>query len=415
MVFSTAERLAALDRSAVRLDPERCLHAQDKYASCEACFDFCPVDAIQTEKPPALVDSACERCYACLPICPTGAYTADDAVPALLQAAARAESGHLELLCARHPAPEQGSTDTIGIQVRGCLAGLGASAYLSLAALGKEGLAARTDACADCPWGGLLTEIEGQIETARRLLAAWGSGMMLSASIETNSLADRPCWAADNPPLSRRDLFRLASRQGQVAAARAMTQTEIRTGPRPSRERFRTLQALDHLPGTTQEESISLEGLGFASLTVSEACTACQVCARACPTGALTYASQEDASFVLAFDPRLCIGCEICTHLCAVDAVAMDAAPQSTAVFTDQPPMVLQQGGLTRCSRCLTLMADRPGRTLCPVCTFRRENPFGSAIPPGLLAQRAPFQAEPPAGNRKSSRDPEISQTQDKP
>jgi ferredoxin len=386
-LLSAAEKLAELDRSQVRFDSASCLHALDRFSTCQACLGLCPVDAIQPGKPPTFDEETCQNCLACLPACPTGAFSADAAVGALLQCAARSEGATIEVACLQHHRLDHAPQDsTLAIQVRGCLAGLGTGAYVALAALGLERVYARLDACQDCPWGGLHSHITNQIAAANQWLQAW-SGV---APIETISAAtvqesaSRPAWDAANPPLSRRDLFRLASRQGQVAVARSMEKHPDKPGKRPARARQRLLNALQHLDGPA-DASASLAGLGFASLSVSEACTACQVCARACPTGALTFEQTDSTHYSLAYDPRLCTGCMVCAHVCAPDAIVIDSSPHISSVFGVPPTGVtLSTGELTRCQRCNTPIAARPGVTLCPICEMRRKNPFGSIMPQGL-------------------------------
>jgi ferredoxin len=139
---------------------------------------------------------------------------------------------------------------------------------------------------------------------------------------------------------------------------------------------------MGHLPDFTENTS-SLVGMGFAWLSVTEACTACGVCGHACPTGALRFDKNEAGStYTLAFSPRMCIGCEICACVCAPEALSLNHEPTFAQVFAVET-VTLQAGDLIRCDRCRTPIAARPGVKLCPLCEYRRTHPFGSGLPPG--------------------------------
>ena len=167
-LLDAAERFASLDRSQVLLDTKHCLHSQDQFSDCAACFDVCPVEAITAGKPPSLDTGRCQSCLACLPACPAGAYRADDDVSSLLNCVTHVEDQSVELLCGLHPHPETGADpDGIGIQIHGCLAGLGTGSYVMLSALGLKRLSLRTEACSACKWCSLSPEIHRQAHYRR--------------------------------------------------------------------------------------------------------------------------------------------------------------------------------------------------------------------------------------------------------
>jgi len=384
--LDAAERFASLDRSQVLLDAKHCLHTQDQGSECAACFDICPVEAITAGKPPVLNAELCQSCLACLPTCPVGAYHADDDISSLLNCATHIEGQPVELLCGLHPHRETGAdAESIGICIRGCLAGLGTGAYLALAAMGLTHIITRTDACRECKWGALSPEIHDQAGRANRFLSAWDRGDTVACVDELGSPLQRALWDAKNPPLSRRDMFRMLARQGQVTMARAMERQAAGSKRQPGRDRLRLLSAVSHLPAYSSAPAANFEGLDFAFLTVSESCTACGVCARACPTEALHFEKNEgETTFTLSFLPQNCIGCDLCAHVCAPGAIGLDRDPSFEQVFGTKEALTVQAGELVRCEHCKTLMAARPGVRLCQLCEYRRANPFGSKMPPGF-------------------------------
>jgi ferredoxin len=413
-LISAAERLAAIQSAAQPvLDPARCVRTQwragEPSGACDRCFAACPVGALTlavTEPDgrltgpgaaPLLNADQCTGCLACLPACPVGALGGEDAVPALLECATRTEVSDapvVELLCARHPRPEQGpQSEALGLRLRGCLAGLGAGAYLALVALGARRLLARTDACTECPWAALQPAIEGQLALAQRLLA--GRGLPAeTVSAGGAAAAPRPLWEADNPPMSRRDVFRRLSRQGQVAAARAWAAGESAArGQRgPGRDRRRAIQAIAALPASPAPESgaVSLAGFGFARLEVSDACTACGVCERVCPTAALRFerldAKQPEPRFTLRLAPAECTGCGACQTVCAPGAIHLSPEPTFDQVFGAAELVTLAAGPLARCVRCNALMAAHPGQRVCAVCAGHNNKTITPQIPPAVRA-----------------------------
>lgn len=394
-VLSSAAQLASQFHPEVALDPAHCLHTLNKGSTCEACYAICPVGAIRPGKPPALDAGACQNCLACLPACPVGAFRAEDAVASLLNCAARVEAGPVELVCALHPAPEAGLPEGLGIRVPGCLAGLGTGAYLLLASLGMEKVIARTEACQECAWADLQQHVERQVSRARYFLASRGREGDIVCQPGSGGMVERPLWDAKNPPLSRRDLFRMVAQQGKVAVAHAMEDQNKNGGQKPGRDRLRLIAAEKHLPPATTNRSLPVGLLGFALVSASEACTACGVCARACPTGALLFEKSEDNStYALGFAPQSCIGCEICARVCAPSAIDIDHAPLYSQVFVEET-LVLQEGRLVKCEDCGALTAKREGVKLCALCAYRREHPFGTKLPPGL-AMELPARKEPP-------------------
>jgi ferredoxin len=390
-LLSAAERLAAIDRSAVTYHPERCLHEADRFADCEACVNACPSDAIQIGKPPKMDGEKCEACLVCLVACPSGAFSADDSVSALLNCAARLESKKIEIVCRQVKHPEIGTAEeTNALLVRGCLAGLGTGALLAIAALGFEQVIIHTADCAGCSWGlALQPLIARQVKHAALLLSLLkrDQQILLSEQVEADSQVQRPIWDVHDPPLSRRDLFLMATRQGQVALARAMNPVST-SGRSPGRDRQRVNTALAKMISADVDPAILPQELGFAALQVNDGCTACATCARACPTGALQFENIDNKAYRLLFSPSNCIACQACAHVCAEEALQIDDTPAFDLITLDKP-LVLDEGEFTRCSHCKALIASRLNRSLCPVCAYRAEHPFGSTLPPALLRRMA--------------------------
>jgi len=397
-LFSIAERFTALDHSGLELNTERCLHSQDRFSGCQACFGICPVSAITPGKPPSLDPQKCAKCTACLMVCPVGAYSTDDEVTALLTAAKRLEGGPLELLCERNPRPSLGVPKAgTAIRIKGCLAGLGSGAYLALAVLGQENILVRTDACSTCMWTTLPGQVEAQVTNARQLLEGGGNDSSLECVSGLESPIERPFWEAANPPLSRRDIFQTALHQGRATLARVVD--EWRTTPaerQPGRDRLRMLNALKQLPAPQPASAGSLKGMDFAWVTVSEACTACGICARICPTSALQFGKYAgETAFQLTFQAAKCVGCDMCVHVCGPAAMNFDHNPTFARIFS-QENVIIRAGALIKCKKCGVLTVAQPGVDLCPLCDFRRTHPFGSMLPPGLKKIKPPAAQEKP-------------------
>jgi ferredoxin len=397
-LFSIAEKFTALDHSALALDKERCLLSQDRFSGCQACFEICPVGAITPGSPPSLDPQKCAQCLACLMVCPVGAYTADDSVASLLNAVKNLEGGPLELLCERNPRPALGvSKAGAAIRIKGCLAGLGAGAYLLLAATGQEHVLVRTEACSACEWASLPGQVEAQVSHARQLLEGWGKDSSLACVSTMESPVERPFWEAASPPLSRRDIFQTALRQGRATLARVVDEwATTPAGRQPGRDRLRLQNALKHLPAPQPARPGSLKGMDFAWVSVSEACTACGVCARICPTNALQFGKYAgETAFQLTFQAANCVGCDMCLHVCGPAAMTIDHDPTFARIFS-QENVILRAGALIKCKKCDAPTVALPGVELCPVCEFRRTHPFGSMLPPGLKSIRPPSTQEKP-------------------
>ena len=384
-LFSVAERFTTLDHSALTLNTERCLHSQDRFSSCKACFEICPINAITPGKPPSLNPEKCGKCMACLTVCPVGAFTAEGAVASLLNAVKHLEGSMLELLCERNPRAALGvSKASTGIRIKGCLAGLGSGAYFILAAYGQEHILVRTDACSGCEWATLPGQVEAQVRQAKQFLEVWGRSETLACISELDTPVERPFWEGTNPPLSRRELFWSAVRQGQATLARAVDDFGAVAECLPGRDRLRLLGAVVQMPVPQPGYTGSLKNMDFAWISISETCTACGVCARICPTGALQFGKNTyETAYKLAFVARNCVGCEMCVHVCAPSAMSLDHNPTFEQIFS-QETVVIHEGGLIKCKNCGTLTVAQPGVNLCPLCEFRRAHPFGSMLPAGL-------------------------------
>jgi ferredoxin len=220
------------------------------------------------------------------------------------------------------------------------------------------------------------------------MLRAWGHTEFIAMITEVDELEERPIWSAESPPVSRRELFRMLANQGQTMMARAMDKGESKAGRRPGRDRLRFQAAVAHMPAADSEPDLDIGDLGFAAISVNGDCTACGTCARACPTGALTFErSIAGKQFSLSFSAQDCIDCGACSTVCAVAAIEVNHNPSFSQVF-GQESSLLFEGSLVECEQCGALIAERLGKSLCPVCDYRRNHPFGSMMPPGLRRTR---------------------------
>lgn len=389
MDLLSATRLFSSDKPfTIHLETGDCLHALNRLASCEACYDVCPAGAIQPGKPPSLDNDACVTCGACLPACPAGAFTGEDYGKALLTAALRAVEKHrvrrIDVLCDRRSSPEFGPVNSeLGLRLPGCLAQLGAGIYLGLAVLGVEKVCVRLEQCDGCPRAALKERIAGQAEKASRLLASWGKQAAISCidSADTETLCKRPGWNAVSPPLSRAELLRPAALIPDERFAELISPDPLAVcESHLSLDRYRQMVALERLPAEQQPVCAASKGkVDLAGVTISAACNGCGRCAQACPTRALERTVSKEQELRLIFSPLKCINCGVCAALCPENVLALQTPVEARSLLKHK--MVLHSGRLVKCQRCGAPFLPKAGENLCSLCQFRRENPFGSRAP----------------------------------
>lgn len=383
-LFDSLERFDSRNLPPVTMNAAQCLHSKDRFSSCEACFSICPDNAITSGKPPVLDTEKCRTCLACLTVCPVAAYSADDGISILLDSAGQLEKENLELICAKNKQPNLGlDSSSIGICLLGCLAGIGTGTYLALAVLGIEHVLIRTEECKTCEWSALLPEIEAQVHHAQNFLTTSGKSEVLTCISALENGIERQFWTVDNPPISRRDLFQRMFRQGQETIVNAIGNDKAPSDQHLGGDRQRMLIAARQLPVSDVNANLPIGAPNFAFISVTEACTACGVCARGCPTGALKfYTSDDKSTYSLYFAARDCIACDLCMHVCVPSAINVNHAPTFAQVFGTTT--MLQKGKLAKCEKCGALFAKRDDAKLCTLCEYRRTHPFGSVPPSGF-------------------------------
>jgi ferredoxin len=100
-----------------------------------------------------------------------------------------------------------------------------------------------------------------------------------------------------------------------------------------------------------------LSPLGKVNLDTAK-CTGCGLCARECPTGALTITLNEDSdAFRLLFKHGGCVACGLCVEICPEKCLQVERLLEPDKLASQS---VLFEDRIARCSRCGTAIGTKP-------------------------------------------------------
>ncbi|NMM18329.1 MAG: 4Fe-4S dicluster domain-containing protein [Cellulomonas sp.] len=272
----------------------------------------------------------------------------------------------LELVCAEHPDPSPGEPDRTVVRLSACVRDVAAHELVELLLVGARSVAVRLDGCSDPAAGA------ARVDPVVRMLRAGGVDRV---TVETDDPADarRTVLDADRLPVPRRLLLGLA---GGVA----------RTLPVPDDDpHTRLVSAVRALVPTATRELTELDAPSLR--LTGHGCTACGVCVLACPPGALRIQHGSGGGGIaistLLQTPAACTGCRSCIDLCPTGVLGAVGPWPWSELLVDREVGVATLT-TARCERCGTSFPTTSGNRCCPTCTYRRSNPFGSALPPGF-------------------------------
>jgi len=96
-------------------------------------------------------------------------------------------------------------------------------------------------------------------------------------------------------------------------------------------------------------------GAPFGTVSVSDACTLCMSCVGACPSGALSAASD---AMRLGFIEKSCVQCGLCAASCPENAVTL--MPRLLLDESARRTVPLKEAEIFHCIRCAKPMGAKP-------------------------------------------------------
>lgn len=408
----------------ILIETEQCLNRRYRQAGCELCVAACPARAIKLhDGAPALDAAACVNCGACLPACPTDVFSQRVSPEDLLvQTGEQANfAGRLAAVCAVHPQPANSRAPVERVLRHSrCLASLNVDHLLALSRGGQRDLWLDDTPCAVCAIGQARTLVVKTVRSANALLQGFDrpATVHLVAEDPASERRDRarlPVTQAVPGSLARREIFARLKRFGAETWDEAGGDRSAPGSLPASHQRLlHQVQSWRSQP----EAALDSAAIPFAAVQVdADACSACELCARLCPTDALhldatvarrsgkraadsTTETHDPGEWQLIFQPAACIACGICALACPEQAISYADKLPTTAL--SGATFALAGGGLTACTSCGAAMAARPhGQpAVCYACRQGAGRVAPLADSAGLMAD---LLGRLPASNREDT------------
>lgn len=353
--------------SLLAFSPSRCVRALSTNSECRHCEQICPSGAITlTGRLPSINHALCVGCAGCVSACPTEALNLDDFSPTEFFFSFVASQENI-ISCQKNVP---------------CIAALSTEYLVSLSGL-KKGLVLDTGHCFECSIGEkVLEHIERMKDDANYLLEAIESPYRvfdekLGHSGEAEEEKDR------------RDFFKTFHLKGlgkvRQDFEKEITRTTdefieyridsshtsgLRTKKITDRRKL-FFTALKRSERPSLYHVVDAERIGFTSQKLMDEtkCTACEMCYRVCPTGALT---SDIRNSKIDFDPFLCVKCHLCHDVCATDALSVSSSYNLKEWF-EPAVQNLVTFSVRRCDECDGLFSSVAGEKVCRRCQLEEE------------------------------------------
>ncbi|MBZ0096677.1 MAG: 4Fe-4S binding protein [Sulfuricella sp.] len=357
-------------RYGLSLQQEACLAVRSSPVACSRCAAACPAGVLAVGERGVSLADGCLGCGRCVASCPSGAlsargYQIPDGLP----------EGNRELAVECWKVPPR--LLAAGTHAVPCLGGLSAASLLERVLATGEGRAVvlvDRGWCATCRAGGSAQPpVAAQLEFVRCALIRLGWPQQSLPEIRRDPLPvslmpDEIPVPAEREAIGRRAFFSfLAGKAADVVIERTapplkiMPRSLIRQEGKLFPERIRLIAALERL---AELRGVPLPADLFPAISISETCANHGVCARVCPTGALS-SYEDDAATGIRFEPWLCASCGLCARSCPEGALELDLAPSVDGAMHGQRELTRLPWGV--CTSCHERFASR-GKSLCPRC-----------------------------------------------
>ena len=353
----------------IKLNAGLCVRSLSVESSCNKCEVICPTDALVVgENPlPAINFSACVNCGACAAVCPSEALELEEF------SATNFFFDFIEdednLISCRKNVP--------------CIAALSVEHIISMAVLKKE-MVFDMGYCDGCEIESTCKpQIEANYEEATYLLEAMENDALIKLeNVRYENDSEKPS--------DRRDFLNALSLK-TVAKVKKSFEDEVQKASDelvehtlqktdiallkqktiPNRRKL-FFTAIKRVEKPSVFHTVDANEVSFTSQKImdEEACNACQMCYRVCPTGALT---SDIKNSKIDFDPFLCIKCHICHDVCEPDAITLANAYNVKEFF--EPEVVnLISFSVKRCDECNMIFSSNNAEdTLCKRCQIEED------------------------------------------
>jgi ferredoxin len=353
-----------VNRALPEVRAAQCVRYRYRYSDCTRCVDACPHGAVRPTDAGIDIDpGVCRNCALCTSACRTGAVVSGnlDRIE-LLRRAIKHES--FTIACAPS-----------GLRAEAIVPCLGALDAVTLAYLSKRGIDTElrgASGCIGCPQGARgAAQLHANLDAVSSL-----AGAAAPEPWRPIRLADdgpgHPSVADQSHAMARRQLFRRLVGRGIDAVAAGgggdellpVAEKAIRPGPYAVTDQRELLRIV---AGRVEGRALRLpahEAIPLIDLELSDGCTACEACFRACPTGAIAI-EESESSWTLAFDAQRCVGCEVCVEVCQPKVLRASAVAEVTSVKNVR---ALHRLAKQRCVRCDRFFVSHRPRESCGVC-----------------------------------------------
>jgi len=355
--------------SLISLNASRCVRSLARESECNRCEIICPTNAIVVgDNPlPSINFSQCVGCGACDAICPSEALSLDDFKPTDFFFDFIEDEDNL--ISCRKNVP--------------CIAALSVEHIISLAVLKKD-MVLDMGHCEACDIK--LTcqpQIVKNYEEASYLLEA----MENEAVIRLEDI----CYEEESKKESanRRDFLRSINLT-TVAKTKHSFEQEVKKASdelvehtlqkvdiallkkkRIPDKRKLFFSAIKRVERPSQFHIVDAGEVTFTSskLLDESTCTACQMCYRVCPTGALT---SDIKNSKIDFDPFLCIKCNVCHDVCEPNSITLSPS-YALKEFFEPEVQNLISFRVRRCDECNIIFSTNSNEKMCYRCKAEDE------------------------------------------